>query len=137
MSSHGDVNSFVVSAQFFQNESRLPSTAFDATELGSYSDDIDTGLFRATLETGIIFTATRRNNTNKLRIKSSVAKNIHKLDDSRGSKKLVLFAKAFYLLILMDLSKAFHCLHHKPLIAKFEAYGFSRSALKLIYNYYI
>ena len=35
----------------------------------------------------------------------------------------------------MDLSKAFDCLNHKLLIAKLEAYGFSRSALKLVYNY--
>ena len=37
--------------------------------------------------------------------------------------------------ILTDLSKAFDCLSHDLLIAKLEAYGFDKSALKLIYDY--
>ena len=37
--------------------------------------------------------------------------------------------------LLTDLSKAFYCLSHKLLIAKLAAYGFSRSALKLMYTY--
>ena len=37
--------------------------------------------------------------------------------------------------ILTDLSKAFDCLSHDLLIAKLEAYGFDKSALKFIYNY--
>ena len=37
--------------------------------------------------------------------------------------------------ILMDLSKAFDRLDHELLIAKLSAYGFSRSALKLIHSY--
>ena len=37
--------------------------------------------------------------------------------------------------VLMDLSKAFDCLNHDLLIAKLEAYGFSRGALQLIHSY--
>ena len=37
--------------------------------------------------------------------------------------------------ILMDLSKAFECLNHELLIAKLNAYGFSRSALLFIHSY--
>ena len=37
--------------------------------------------------------------------------------------------------ILMDLSKAFDTLNHELLIAKLDAYGFSKPALKLIIDY--
>ena len=37
--------------------------------------------------------------------------------------------------ILMDLSKEFDCIPHDLLIAKMQAYGFHRSALKYIYSY--
>ena len=37
--------------------------------------------------------------------------------------------------VLMDLSKAFDCLNHESLIAKLDAYGFSRSALMFIHSY--
>ena len=37
--------------------------------------------------------------------------------------------------ILMDLSKAFHCIRYDLLIAKLYAYGFFRGALVLINNY--
>ena len=37
--------------------------------------------------------------------------------------------------ILTDLSKAFDCLNHDLLIAKLEAYGFGKAALKFIYDY--
>ena len=44
--------------------------------------------------------------------------------------------KGFAGAILIDLSKAFDCLNHELLMAKFEAYGFSRSILNLaVYNY--
>ena len=43
--------------------------------------------------------------------------------------------KEFRAAIITDLSKAFDCICHDLLIAKLNAYGFDRNALKLIYNY--
>ena len=37
--------------------------------------------------------------------------------------------------ILMDLSKAYDCIPHDLLIAKMDAYGLNRKALKLVYSY--
>ena len=37
--------------------------------------------------------------------------------------------------ILMDLSKAYGCLPHDLIIAKFEAYGLSKSSLNLLLDY--
>ena len=37
--------------------------------------------------------------------------------------------------VLMDLSKAFDCVNHDLLVAKLDAYGFSKDALSLIYSY--
>ena len=37
--------------------------------------------------------------------------------------------------ILMDLSKAYDCLPHDLIIAKFEAYGLSKNSLKLLLDY--
>ena len=37
--------------------------------------------------------------------------------------------------VLMDLSKAFDTLNHDLIIAKLHAYGFSKSALKLVRSY--
>ena len=37
--------------------------------------------------------------------------------------------------ILTDLSKAFDCMCHDLLVAKLNACGFDRNALKLIYDY--
>ena len=38
-------------------------------------------------------------------------------------------------ILLTDLTKAFDCISHELLIAKFHAYGFSYPSLKLIYDY--
>ena len=38
-------------------------------------------------------------------------------------------------LILIDLSKAFDARNHSFLLAKLDAYGFSRASLKLMQNY--
>ena len=38
-------------------------------------------------------------------------------------------------ILLTDLSKAFDCISHDLLIAKFKAYGFSYKSLSLIKNY--
>ena len=43
--------------------------------------------------------------------------------------------KGFAGAIEMDLFKAFDCLNDELLIAKLEGHEFSRSALKLVYNY--
>ena len=43
--------------------------------------------------------------------------------------------KASFGALLTDLSKAFDCLSHDPLIAKLNAYGFNMSALRFVHSY--
>ena len=50
-------------------------------------------------------------------------------------KKRVMDKGLFTGILLTDLTKAFDCVSHKLLIAKFHAYGFSYSSLKLTYDY--
>ena len=38
-------------------------------------------------------------------------------------------------ILLTDLTKAFDCISHELLIAKLNAYGFSKNALDLVYDY--
>ena len=49
--------------------------------------------------------------------------------------KKILDEKGFCGAVLMDLSKAFYTKNHELLIAKVHAFGFEKSALKLLLNY--
>ena len=49
--------------------------------------------------------------------------------------EMILGEKGFCGAVLMDLSKAFDTINHELLIAKLHAYGFEKSALKLLLNY--
>ena len=49
--------------------------------------------------------------------------------------KKILDKKGFGGAVLMDLSKAFDTINHELLIAKLHAYGFEKSALKILLNY--
>ena len=49
--------------------------------------------------------------------------------------KIARDRKGFYAAVLTDLSKAFDCICHDLLIAKLNAYGPERNALKLVYDY--
>ena len=49
--------------------------------------------------------------------------------------KSILDKKGFSGVVLMDLLKAFDTINHKLLIAKFDAYGFSKKFLELILDY--
>ena len=49
--------------------------------------------------------------------------------------KITLDKKGYAGAVLMDLSKAFDCINHELLIAKLDAYGFSKEANKLVYSY--
>ena len=49
--------------------------------------------------------------------------------------KIARNRKGFCAAVLTDLSKAFDCICHDLLIAKLNAYGLERNALKLVYDY--
>ena len=49
--------------------------------------------------------------------------------------KIARDRKRFCTAVLTDLSKAFDCICHDLLIAKLNAYGLERNALKLVYDY--
>ena len=52
-----------------------------------------------------------------------------------GKMKITRGRKGFCVAALTDLSKAFDCICHDLFIAKLNAYGFERNALKLVYDY--
>ena len=58
---------------------------------------------------------------------------LSKLYERNMYVQISLYIKTF--LSLTDLSKVFDCLSHDLLIAKLDAYGFDKSALKFIYDY--
>ena len=49
--------------------------------------------------------------------------------------KSILGKKGFSGAVLMDISKAFDTINHELLIAKLDAYGFSKKSLELILDY--
>ena len=49
--------------------------------------------------------------------------------------KKTLDNKGFVGAVLMDLSEAFDCLNHELLLAKLNAYGFSKNAIKMVHSY--
>ena len=50
-------------------------------------------------------------------------------------QKLAVDNQKRFGVLLMDLSKAFGCFPHDPLIAKLNAYGLSTDTLRLVQNY--
>ena len=64
----------------------------------------------------------------------SAKASIHTLPYS-SARKVEFRQSSSFGALLTDLSKVFGCLSYELLIAKLAAYGFRRSALKLMYTY--
>ena len=56
---------------------------------------------------------------------------LYMLEKLRTARDMVLTTG----ILLTDLTKAFDCISHEFLIAKLNAYGFSKNALDLVYDY--
>ena len=69
-----------------------------------------------------------------MRIVKAITPKMHSSDWLKKCRSF-LDMKGFAGAILMDLSKAFGCLNHELLIAKLEAYCFSRAAPNLVHDY--
>ena len=71
-----------------------------------------------------------------LNFASNLAKSLHCLPIFDFLQKQEIDESGYTGIVLMDLSKAYDCLRHALIIAKFEAYGFDNISLKLFHSHF-